>query len=134
MKDPLQLSPGITHLDTVATHKSCLVSRGTKIILSEGPLASAFHIPAPSDGGSIGYVLRTGYNTSQGNLLRTILFSTARVTVNNPEAFYFIGILLTFAIAAASYVIYWSLQDPDRVIWRLILNFIMIITSVVPPE
>jgi len=134
MKDPLQLSPGITHLDTIATHKSCLVSRGTKIILSEGPLASAFHIPAPSDGGSIGYVLRTGYNTSQGNLLRTILFSTARVTVNNPEAFYFIGILLIFAIAAASYVMYWSLQDPDRVIWRLILNFIMIITSVVPPE
>ena len=79
------------------------------------------------------YVLRTGWDTTQGRLMRKILYSD-RVTLDSKEAFLFIGILLCFALAATAYVVYYSYSNENKDKYKLLLKCIIIITSVVPPE
>ncbi|RKP09816.1 hypothetical protein THASP1DRAFT_34310 [Thamnocephalis sphaerospora] len=107
---------------------------GTKVLQVNPPTTgSRWSTP---DGGCIAYVLRTGFGTSQGKLVRTMVFNTEHVSANNMEAFLFIGFLLIFAIIAAGYV--WvigkSRYNEDRKRSKLVLDCIMIVTSVVPPE
>ena len=122
-------------------HKRHVVWAGTQVI-------QHFNAPknAPSgnkveratlgtpDAGCLAVVVRTGYGTTQGRLLRTILFASERVSANNREAFMFIGAMMVFAVMASAYVLVNGLKDEKRSRWKLFLHCVMIITSVVPPE
>lgn len=66
--------------------------------------------------------------------MRLILFSTERVTANSRETLAFILFLVVFALVASGYVLVKGLEDESRSKYKLLLNCIMIITSVIPPE
>lgn len=116
---------------SIKRDKAHVLFGGTKLLQATGDPEA--HIKTP-DGGCLAVILRTGYGTAQGRLMRTILYSTERVSANNMETFFFILFLLVWAIAASAYVLRVGLEDPDRDRFKLILNCIMIITSVIPPE
>ena len=96
--------------------------------------AAAARLPPAPDGGIIALVVRTAYGTTQGSLMRKILFATERVNANSSETFHFIGVLVVFAVMASAVVLHQGLQDENRNKFRLALHCIMILTSVVPPE
>ncbi|XP_049849224.1 uncharacterized protein LOC126318274 [Schistocerca gregaria] len=113
-------------------HKHHIVFGGTSILQHSNPEHQDRKNLVKD--GCLGYVLRTGFNTSQGKIVRTILYSSERVTQNNREMFFFICMLLFFALCSSFYVLKTGLADPLRKRWKLFLECAMIITSVVPPE
>ncbi|KDQ23371.1 hypothetical protein PLEOSDRAFT_62301 [Pleurotus ostreatus PC15] len=130
LKESIQLLEGSDRLDVDGAHKNYTLFSGTKVLQTGSSGMATLRTP---DGGCLGVVLRTGFGTAQGQLVRTMIFSTERVSANNFESFMFIGFLLIFAIAASWYV--WT-KGIERGLKKskLLLDCILIITSVVPPE
>lgn len=133
LKESIHLRPSHDLLQLDGLDKNAVLYGGTKVLQVTTPDAKESHIPLPPDGGAIAYVTRTGFETSQGSLVRVMIFSTERVGAGNKEAYFFIGFLLVFAIAASWYV--WTEGvKVDRKRSKLLLDCVLIITSVVPPE
>lgn len=139
LKDSIQLRPSDARLEPEGIDKNAFLWGGTKVLqVTHGnsdeerpPVASG--VPTPPDNGAMAVVVKTGFETSQGSLVRTMIYSTERVSANNAEALLFILFLLIFAIAASWYV--WDEGvKKDRKRSKLLLDCVLIVTSVVPPE
>ena len=131
LKESIKLRPQNEFIDLEGVDKNSILHGGTKCLQITKP-DSPIVKQAPDDG-ALAIVTKTGFETSQGSLVRVMLFSAEQVSANNKEAFAFIGFLLIFAIAASWYV--WvEGTKMGRVHSKLILDCVLIITSVVPPE
>ncbi len=97
LKESIDLWGPAERLDVDGTHKNAMLFGGTKVLQSSGAGSTP-------DNGCLAVVIRTGFGTAQGQLVRTMIFSTDRVSANNLESFMFILFLLIFAIAASWYV------------------------------
>lgn len=132
-----RLDPEDLHraLDMKTTDKNNIIFGGTQV-LTHTPSDPSPATPStrPPDNGCICYALRTGFGSSQGTLMRTILYSTESVSANSLEAVFFILFLLCFAVAASGYVLYHRYSDDADSRYKLLLRCVLIITSVVPPE
>ena len=143
LKDSVQLRPGDAPIDPEGLDKNAFLYGGTKVLQVTHASASEdapYTVPTllsgvepPPDNGAMAIIVKTGFETSQGSLVRTMIYSTERVSANNVEALLFILFLLIFAIAASWYVWVEGVKM-DRKRSKLLLDCVLIITSVVPPE
>ncbi len=142
LKDSVQLRPVNAPIEPEGLDKNSFLYGGTKVLQvthgnpsedSETIPTIASGVKPPPDNGAMAIVAKTGFETSQGSLVRTMIYSTERVSANNVEALLFILFLLIFAIAASWYVWQEGVAK-DRKRSKLLLDCVLIVTSVVPPE
>lgn len=143
LKDSVQLRPADATIDPEGLDKNALLWGGTKVLQVQHATASddapetitqvKSGVPPAPDKGALAIVIKTGFETNQGALVRTMIYSTERVSANNVEALLFILFLCVFAIAASRYVWVEGVKQ-DRKRSKLLLDCVLIITSVVPPE
>ncbi|KAL9104289.1 MAG: hypothetical protein Q9163_000730 [Psora crenata] len=143
LKDSIQLRPGDARIEPEGLDKNAFLYGGTKVLqVTHGNATEdapetvptlATGVRPPPDNGAMAIIVKTGFETSQGSLVRTMIYSTERVSANNVEALLFILFLLCFAIAASWYVWQEGVAR-DRKRSKLLLDCVLIVTSVVPPE
>lgn len=86
----------------------------------------------PPDGGILCYVIRTGFGSSQGELMRMVQYSNETVQGNTRETVLQLLFLFTFAMMASGYVLKKGLEDPERPVYKVLLRCVLILTQVVP--
>ena len=151
-------------LDMTSRHKTHVLYAGTKMLQCKGvevveeeeassdegegggednlaTVAATSHphpygedITNPPDGGCITFVLRTGFSSAQGKLVRMIEGSQEKVKGHEKETALLLLLLFFFAVASSGYVLYHGMHDENRSQYELLLHCILIITSVIPPE
>lgn len=126
-------------LDMMGAHRIHTLYSGTTLMQHTGGRAreaagKASARPAPPDGGVVCFVLRTGFASSQGALMRMIEFSQEQVTGDTRETLVLLLILLVFAVLSAGHVLNEGLKAGKRSHYELMLRCVLILTSVVPPD
>lgn len=143
LKDSIQLRPTDARVEPEGLDKNAFLWGGTKVLQVQHGTASedaedsipqiASGVQPAPDRGALAIVIKTGFETNQGALVRTMIYSTERVSANNMEALLFILFLCVFAIAASWYVWVEGVKN-GRKQSKLLLDCVLIVTSVVPPE
>jgi len=91
-------------------------------------------LPTTPDGGALAYVLRTGFYSSQGELLQVIEFSQQKVSGDSKEIMIALLILTCFALCAAGYVLKKGLDEGEKTPHELLIKCVIILTAVVPRQ
>ena len=136
IKDSIEREEMSEILDIKSKHKNSVLFCGTEVLQTFPNSTYPPYIknPPPGNDGCLAYVLRTGFDTSKGKLIRTVLFNNDNILTKQTDAFLIIGILLIFSIISSAYILNIGLADPTRDRNKLFLRCILIITTVVPPE
>jgi manganese-transporting P-type ATPase len=99
-----------------------------------GAAGTYSNIPSPPDKGCVCFVLRTGFASAQGKLVRMIEGSQENVKGHERETGLLLLLLCVFAVLSSSYVLYHGIQNENRSKYELLLHCILIVTSVIRPE
>eukprot|EP00038_Savillea_parva_P008274 m.175862 g.175862 ORF g.175862 m.175862 type:complete len:1518 (-) comp14065_c0_seq1:304-4857(-) len=136
MKDALAHQDNLNRkFDMTGADRVHVLFSGTSLVSSGvGSGRGATAIPDPPDKGCVAMVLRTGFASSQGELIQLIEFSQQAVSADSKEVLLALGLLLVCALIAAAYVLKKGLEKGDRTTHELLLKCVMIITSVVPQQ
>lgn len=121
-------------LDMKNKHKKHIVYAGTKLLLTKNENAEFDNKKLPISG-CVGIVLKNGFSTYQGKLVRTIINSSEKVNSSSFDSIVFLFILLFFAICSSAYVIHQVVYSHhERNLYKVLLSVSHVITSVIPPE
>ena len=82
----------------------------------------------------MGIVLGTGFDTSKGKLIRKVVANTESLRLEEKDGLWIILFLLICSLITSAYVLDQGMDNEDRSKEKLFLRFILIITTVVPPE
>lgn len=102
--------------------------------IESGEADVAEQVPPTPEGGCLAYVVRTGFNSSQGELLQMIEFSQEKVQGDTKEVLYALLLLLAFALVSAGYVLKLGLEKGEKTPHELLIKCIIILTAVVPRQ
>eukprot|EP00767_Chilomastix_cuspidata_P007095 gnl/Chilomastix_cuspidata/766.p1 GENE.gnl/Chilomastix_cuspidata/766~~gnl/Chilomastix_cuspidata/766.p1 ORF type:complete len:1443 (+),score=563.17 gnl/Chilomastix_cuspidata/766:34-4362(+) len=125
------------------THRTSVVFAGTTFV-STAPLTGSSHrvklpdgfeaIPLPPSKGALFFCVRTGFESSQGKLIRGFAFDRERLSANTKESLFFMLILMVFAVAGSLYTYVRGSAANVCPKPRLVLKCLLIFVSVIPPE
>ncbi len=139
MKDALQVGKEAAtsnKLNMNSEHRVHTLFSGTTLVATSAGKSSttSAKVPPTPDNGCLCYVLRTGFNSSQGKLVQLIEFSTESVSGDTREIALALLLLLCFALCASGYVLKKGLEKGDRTTHELMVKCVIILTSVVPRQ
>ena len=129
-----------SYLDMKNKHKNSIIFAGTKVLKAERneenePLPENVKIPPPING-AICLVIKTGFDTFQGKLLRKVLYDNkSNQQDNKKNDIIIIGILLIFAFFASCYVLKEGIQREVLISnSKLLIRCLIIMTSIIPTD
>uniref|UniRef100_A0A7S1BRA1 P-type ATPase A domain-containing protein n=1 Tax=Corethron hystrix TaxID=216773 RepID=A0A7S1BRA1_9STRA len=137
MKEGLTDFTGEDQLEMRGRHKMNLVYGGTKImqIKISTEEDSGLKFSLPFDGGAPAFVLRTGFLSSQGKLVRMIEGGQSDQNRGHErDTALLLLLLFFFALASSGYVLREGMKNEGRSKYELLLHCVLILTSVIPPE
>ena len=122
------------------SHKRSVLFGGTLLVnhtpfATEDATGSATgidSIPPPPDGGLVTLVLRTGFDTVQGSLLRTMVHSTVSSSgqsdgINTTDTYIFVALLLLCAVASSVLVLQEGWSDPLGIVSSLFCTLLSLL-------